>query len=142
MTSITIRRLKATDAERVALLVRQLTNNIVKPDELISRIQAMSISSRSHWLVADKDGLAVGCGGLVAYMIGSKGVVGTIEEVVVDAAWRGHGIGKKIMEELLIIGKSMGLSQVKLTAKPEAVKLYQELGFIENGDDSMVLKWY
>jgi len=56
-----------------------------------------------------------------------------IEDVVVDEAYRGRGIGKKLMVHAIEYAKSAGAKSVDLTSRParvEANKLYRELGFV------------
>jgi ribosomal protein S18 acetylase RimI-like enzyme len=55
-----------------------------------------------------------------------------IEDVVVDEAYRGRGIGKKLMVHAMEYAKSAGAKSVDLTSRParvEANRLYKELGF-------------
>jgi phosphinothricin acetyltransferase len=61
-----------------------------------------------------------------------KGVKSHIEEVVVDAQYRGMGIGEKIMEMLVDKSRKINSYSVELTSSPkrkEANSLYQKLGF-------------
>lgn len=139
---ITVRPLESTDAERVAVLIRQLTENIVRPDELVSRIKKFPEKENAYWFVVDHNLTAIAVGGLLVKELMAKGLVGTIQELVVDKAFRGQGVDKKVAEKLLEIAKSKGVSQVNLTAKPGAIELYESLGFVSCGDEAMILRWY
>ena len=125
-----IRNLKKEDAGQVAILIKQLTCNIVEEDGLVERIESLSKSENWQYLVAEIDDKIVGFGGLAWYPIPSKGLMAWIEEVVVSSDHRRQGIGKKIMDELLKITKEKGCVQIKLTtSNPGARKLYEKLGF-------------
>ena len=68
----------------------------------------------------------------IIYLIPS-GTKFWIEDVVVDEAYRGRGIGKKLMVHAMEFAKSSGAKSVDLTSRPsrvEANKLYRELGFV------------
>lgn len=60
------------------------------------------------------------------------GLVGQIEEVVVDNSYRGQGIGKTLVGRLIEHAKERKAEKVYLTSRPsrvEANKLYRKLGF-------------
>lgn len=61
-----------------------------------------------------------------------SGLHGHIEDVIVDTAWRGQGIGTMLVQRLLLIAKKMGIAGVSLTCNPRreaANALYQKMGF-------------
>ena len=143
MPQITIREMEKRDAKRVAELTRQLTKNIVKPEELQSRIENAVKQKNAQWIVAEKDGQVEGSGGLIWYSIHSKGMMGMIEEVVVDQDCRSNGIGQLMVGCLLKLAEHLGLTQVKLTtANGKAMSLYLKNGFIDKGEILMVKKYY
>ena len=136
---MTISKLKKSDNRQVAPLIQQLTKNIVKPDKLLERIKNLTDQENSRFLVVKKDNRAVGIGGLVWYYIPSKGLVGWIEEVVVDSEYRNQGIGQKILQELLKLAVAKNLKQVKLTSSnPIAKHIYQKLGFAKKEEDLFI----
>lgn len=58
--------------------------------------------------------------------------VAHVEDVVVDDAYRGQGLGEGLMRALIEAARSEGLHSVHLTSRPARVaanKLYQKLGF-------------
>lgn len=60
------------------------------------------------------------------------GNFGQIEDVVVDEAYRGKGLGEKIMRRLIAEAKKLKLEEVGLTSRPSRVAanaLYKKLGF-------------
>lgn len=55
-----------------------------------------------------------------------------IEDVVVDEAYRGRGIGKKLMLHAMDFARSQGAKAVDLTSRPSRIaanRLYVEMGF-------------
>ena len=102
---ITIRNLQKKDAKKVVSLIRQLTQNILDSKHLEKRIKKISVSINSQFLVARLNEKVVGFGGLVWYEIPSKGLVGWIEELVVDDNNRGQGIGKFLMKNIINLKK-------------------------------------
>ena len=55
-----------------------------------------------------------------------------LEEVIVDASYRGQGLGRRLIEEVIALGKERGVQSISLTSRSEravANKLYQSLGF-------------
>lgn len=136
----TIRNLKKEDAPRVAQLIEQLTKNIVEPENLTTRLEKMAIPENYQYFVAEVDGRVMGFAGLCWYKIPSKGLIAWVEEVVVDEAARGQGLGKELMNKLLELAKEKDCVRVRLiTQNPVARQLYEKLGFIK-GDESYFVK--
>jgi ribosomal protein S18 acetylase RimI-like enzyme len=54
------------------------------------------------------------------------------DDIVVDEAYRGKGLGKMLMDELMVVARKLGVGQVEFTSKPARVAanaLYQKMGF-------------
>jgi ribosomal protein S18 acetylase RimI-like enzyme len=113
-----------------ARLTPQLSRSNPPPsrDELAAIVRAES----SHLLVArDDGGTIVGSLTLVLFRI-PTGVRAWIEDVVVDEAARGQGVGEELNREALRIAKDNGAVTVDLTSRPSreaANRLYQRIGF-------------
>lgn len=144
-----IRNLEKKDAVAVALLIPQLTKNIVEPEKLIERIEELvgtlfdtaQGKQNCQYVVAEKDGRVVGCGGLAWYSIPSKGLIAWLEEVVVDEAFRGQGIAKALISELLKIAEQKNIKTIKLTSINSVTnKLYEKFGFIQKDHQYFVKK--
>jgi ribosomal protein S18 acetylase RimI-like enzyme len=55
-----------------------------------------------------------------------------VEDVVVDAGYRGRGTGERLMRELIALARAQGADAMALTSNPSreaANRLYQRLGF-------------
>lgn len=114
-----------------ARLLPQLSSSAppVTRDELVSMIS----SDASHVLVArDEDtGELVGSLTLVVFRI-PTGVRAWIEDVVVDGAARGKGVGEKLNRFALDLASALGARTVDLTSRPSreaANRLYKRIGF-------------
>jgi ribosomal protein S18 acetylase RimI-like enzyme len=115
---------------RFAELIRQLSSSAPAPtaEELCEIVG----SDSSHLLVArDEDGVILGSMTLVVFRI-PTGVRAWIEDVVVDEAARGRGVGAVLNARALEIAYGLGSTTVDLTSRPSreaANRLYQRLGF-------------
>lgn len=89
-------------------------------------------------LVAELDGKVISFGGLIWYIVPSKGLIAWVEELVVDNQYRHQGIGKALMEHLLKIAKYQKIKQVKLTSTLTAKSLYEALGFIKKDNEYLI----
>ena len=65
-------------------------------------------------------------------MVTLVGQFGYVEEVAVDTAVRGRGVGRALMEGLVAVARERGLDFVELTSRPSreaANSLYRSMGF-------------
>ncbi|MEY4747700.1 MAG: hypothetical protein RLZZ416_749 [Candidatus Parcubacteria bacterium] len=82
-------------------------------------------------VIAESDTGIIGLGMLfIIQKLGRK--LGFIEDVIVDASYRGQGLGTKILGRLIEAAREKGLRTIDLTSNPErgaANTLYGKLGF-------------
>ncbi|MBM2290438.1 GNAT family N-acetyltransferase [Sulfitobacter pseudonitzschiae] len=81
--------------------------------------------SVSDGVVAIADGQVVGtalCSGF--------GAVATMNMIIVDAAMRGRGLGRALMERVIALG---GTRELRLVATADGLPLYEKLGFQATG---------
>ena len=87
------------------------------------------------------DGRIVGSMTLVMFRIPTA-LRAWIEDVVVDEAARGHGIGAALNRRAMQIAADRGARTVDLTSRPARVaanELYRKLGFVQR--DTNVYRW-
>ncbi len=126
---VTYRELAKGDKEKLVKIFQQpsasFNFNQFDEDELIS-------DKNCNCIVIEKDGEVAGFASLITYRVPTKGVIGKIEDVIVDEKYRGQGIGRGVMEKLIEIAKEKNIFLIELTSKPQrtsARKLYESLGF-------------
>jgi ribosomal protein S18 acetylase RimI-like enzyme len=118
--------------EAIARLIRQLSSSPspVTPD--IDDLRAVMQSGATTLLLARAGGGAVvGMLSLVVFRI-PTGVRAFIEDVAVDADFRGRGLGKALTRRAVELALARGARTVELTSRPERVaanRLYRGLGF-------------
>jgi len=99
-----------------------------KADEIFEKIN----SNPDHMVVvAELDGKIVGSTTLLIEpkFIHKGGVVGHIEDVVIDKKFQGQKIGEKIMKYLLEFAKNRGCYKTILDCTDDVKPFYEKLGF-------------
>lgn len=114
-----------------ARLIPQLSKSNPPPTK--AQLQAIVDSDACHLLLArDDDGTILGSLTLVVFPIPTA-IRAWIEDVVVDDAARGKGVGAILNRFALDLSRSLGAATVDLTSRPSreaANRLYQRLGFV------------
>jgi ribosomal protein S18 acetylase RimI-like enzyme len=122
---------EATDEVTGALsrLVPQLSTTAAPPD--MATVQRIVGSQATTLLAARLDGRIVGFLALVMFPI-PTGFRAWIEDVIVDEAARGRGIGEALTKKALELAEAAGARTVDLTTRPHreaAGRLYERVGF-------------
>ncbi|AUG80203.1 GNAT family acetyltransferase [Kitasatospora sp. MMS16-BH015] len=130
--SIDIEAVRTADEELVAAFARllpQLSRTATPLDrEALARLLACDSNTL---LTARLDGTVVGALTLVLSPLPS-GLRARVEDVVVDTAARGHGIGAALLDQALKLARAAGARTVDLTSHPTrqaANRLYERAGF-------------
>ncbi|MFZ4518475.1 MAG: GNAT family N-acetyltransferase [Microthrixaceae bacterium] len=115
----------------MARLVPQLSSSSPPPD--LDRLAAIVGNEACHLLIArdEGDGTILGSMTLVVFPI-PTGIRAWIEDVVVDGAARGRGVGELLNREALALAQRLGARTVDLTSRPSreaANRLYRRIGF-------------
>ena len=87
-------------------------------------IRAMVTNEDTDFYIAEKKGEKRGMA--AAFRYGDSAWIGL---VIVSREYRGQGVGTALVEEVLKKVKSQGVTTVRLESVPEAVSLYERLGF-------------
>jgi glucosamine-phosphate N-acetyltransferase len=141
--SVLIRRLEIADRERGFLpLLAQLSSC---PDLTASEFAAcfadLAALGDDHVILVAEDPaaaaerriLSTGCLFVERKFLRGGGKVGHVEDVVVDAAARGRGLGLRVVRRLVEIAKEAGCYKVILDCTPELRAYYAKCGFVEKG---------
>ena len=113
----------------MANLVPQLSAS--SPAPTAAQLGEIVDSSQSVLYLARIDGRIVGSLTLAFYRI-PTGVKAWIEDVMVDAEARGHGVGEALNRTAIDEARRRGAKHVTLTSRPSreaANRLYQRIGF-------------
>jgi len=129
---VEVEEVTKVDDELVAAfqrLIPQLSSSNPPPTE---RELAAIVTSRSTVLfVAREDGQIIGSLSLALFRI-PTGLRAWIEDVVVDEAARGKGVGEALNRAAIDYAAKAGAKTVDLTSRPSreaANRLYQRIGF-------------
>jgi len=126
----------AADEELVAAMARlvpQLSSSSPPPG--LEQLAAIVGNDACHLLLARDvgDGTILGSMTLVVFPI-PTGIRAWIEDVVVDGAARGRGVGELLNREALALAERLGARTVDLTSRPSreaANRLYRRIGFVQ-----------
>ena len=127
---------RASDADAEALtealvrLVPQLSKS--NPPPPLEAVRAMlAHEAITQFLARDDAGTIVGVSTLAVFPI-PTGHRAWVEDVIVDEASAGHGIGAQLTEAMLDRARELGCVTVDLTSRPSreaANHLYKKVGF-------------
>lgn len=125
----------------VKLLVTQLADDSHPLTE--DDMRAMIANDHTCLLLARDRNTIIGMTTIIFYRIPYR-KKGWIEDVVVDTAYRGKGVGKMLMQKAIEIAQDQGLTSLNLTSNPTregANALYQKLGFEKKETNVYQLKF-
>ena len=126
-----VTKVSASLSEAFAQLLPQLSASATMPSE--EYIEQMLDNDSTQLFVAEHEGEIVGMLTLVVVDI-PTGRKAWIEDVVVDADFRGRNIGQLLVEEAKECANTLGAKKVYLTSNPSrkaAHALYAKCGFEE-----------
>jgi amino-acid N-acetyltransferase len=105
MESFTVRRAKTSDVKSIRDLVRPLAEDRV----LLEKEAVAYYENLQEFFVAeDADGNVIGCGGL--HVMWED--IAEVRTLATDSAWRGHGVGHRLLAKLLHEARELGVSRV------------------------------
>ena len=121
----------AATPELVDALARLLPQLSSAPPPTAGEVATIVDDPGSVLFIARVGGRIVGTLTLIFYRI-PTGLKAWIEDVVVDDAARGHGVGDALNRAALDVARERGAKAVSLTSRPSreaANRLYQRIGF-------------
>ena len=119
--TVRFRGAEPRDMPRLVALIGALfaieTAFTVDPARQEKGLRALLASSNARILAAEADGEVVGmCTVQLTVSTAEGGPSGLIEDVVVDRAWRGKGIGRALLDEAEAWARAQGALRVQLLA--------------------------
>lgn len=131
-----IRRADPQDAD-IAYAMEEYTKELSRRFGRTFAVTEMSeeerqdfLPPRGVFLLAEVDGMAVGCGAVRPL----EGQIGEVKRVWINPAWRGRGLSRRLMEAVEQEARGLGYGMVRLDTSRhlgEAVGLYHALGYRE-----------
>ena len=126
----------ADDAEALADALVGLVPQLSKsnPPPSLDAVRAMlAHEAITQFVARDETGTIVGVSTLATFPI-PTGWRAWVEDVIVDEAVNGQGIGRQLTEAMLARARELGCTTVDLTSRPSreaANALYKKAGFVE-----------
>jgi GNAT superfamily N-acetyltransferase len=127
-----VERMAAAGPELEAAIGRLLPQLVeARPPPTAGELARVVADPAVTLLVAREDGAIIGVA-LVAVFARLSGVAAHLEDVVVDAPNRGHGVGAALVAAAIEVARERGAVTMELTTGPwreAANRLYPRLGF-------------
>lgn len=117
--------------ELLTAMRRLMVQLTAAPPPDMSELNEMLSSGATTLFLARQADEIIGMAALTVFRVPS-GLKAWIEDVVVDEAQRGKGIGEALTVACIDHARNLGVSSIHLTSNPARVaanKLYQKLGF-------------
>ena len=130
-----IRDCTEQDFDQVVSLLRQLWPDVSLNTEDLRKVYQKGLNSDSeNYLCATLDSEIIGfCTLVVNNSLWQQGNLGCIEELVVDEAHRGKGIGSDLLNRIIELAKSRGCRGVVLDSafhRRTSHRFYEKRGFV------------
>lgn len=116
-------------------LDRESGEGLLTPEDFEKLIYEDSVAEKTLFLVAEVEGMIVGftrCEGNKLSRFIHKSEFG----ICISKEYWGHGIGKVLLEEVLIWAATVEIKKISLTVvqtNTKAIQLYKRYGFVEEG---------
>lgn len=133
-----LRAASVTDAPALAALLQQLAADEPRADAKLLALRLAQLPSSSVVLVAERDGRLLGTCTLhlIEHLAHNFARSAVLEDVVVDAACRGLGIGQALMGKAIERARAWGCYKVALSSnqsREAAHAFYSSLDFKPHG---------
>ena len=141
-TALALRSARAGDAEAICLIYNQGIEDRVATLETelrtpVERQEWLAARSPRHpVIVAESGALTVGWGSLNVFNARPAYRHVADFSVYVERAWRGKGVGHRMLERLIELAREIGYHKMVLSTFPTnegGVRLYERLGFSRVG---------
>lgn len=135
-----IRSARIDDQEALFNLYRVLST---KYEDDIDSLKKALVHPTTEVFVLEEDSQLVGTATLSHRALPHYGLVGSIDDIVVDPHYRQRGFGTKLTVHCINVAKQKGCKRIELTSRPfrtEANQMYTKLGFKQRETNAYVLK--
>jgi GNAT superfamily N-acetyltransferase len=117
--------------DAVQRLVPQVSSS-APPPTTVELGEIVGSPATDLFIALDDDGTIIGMATLATFRIPTA-MRGWIEDVTVDEAGRGQGVGTALILAMVERARELGCKTIELTSRPareDANRLYQRLGFV------------
>ncbi len=125
-----VRPFNIADASQVVELLQDVSLFQLPPDQAKKSAQAFVMQNGVYAFVALEDCRVIGFGSLFSYGRVRGGRVAVIEDMVVAENFRGLGVGRLILDELIKTAQAEGCFKVSLESSDIAQLFYRTAGFV------------
>lgn len=131
---VSIREVTLRDFDQVFGLLKQLWAGRDLDYADMKKVFDHNLNAPDHfYIVAHSGPQIVGyCSLMVKHNLWQQGLLGNVNEMVVEENYRGKGIGKKLMERIIQIAREQNCKCLELESsfhREKAHAFYEELGF-------------
>ena len=128
-----IRKTTNKDAEQVLEIVKKFATSFKTDKEKFYKIYPEIVGDKNiSFVVAEEDNQIIGyCLSFHHLTFYANGYVSWVEEIMVNENYRSKGVGKKMMEEVERIAKSMDSKLIGLATR-RASNFYEKIGYEES----------
>jgi GNAT superfamily N-acetyltransferase len=127
-----IRKFHPGDMSRVTHLLQAVSKFEPKTEDLERLANQFIADKNAYACVAASEGRVIGFGSVFLQRRIRGGCSAVIEDVVVDEDFRRHGVGARIVKELLEYARSKECFKASLVAGEQNLHFYELLGFHED----------
>jgi GNAT superfamily N-acetyltransferase len=129
-----IRRLSPPEWVQAYPVIAQLRS--LEEAEFLVRVRRQAYSGY-ELVAAFLDGKIVGVMGMRPVHTLARGAHLHIDDLVVDAAGRGSGVGRSLMEYADVDARARGMTAIFLDARPDAIPFYEREHYVPHLSPSM-----
>jgi glucosamine-phosphate N-acetyltransferase len=139
MADLIIRELEEKDLTNGFLTTLDVLRETssMSEDKALEIFKKIKLNSKHIIIIAEIEGRVIGSTTLLIEpkFIHQGGIVGHIEDVVVDKKFQGKKIGEKIIIHVLEIAKNHGCYKTILDCSDNVKPFYEKLGFNHNSNE-------
>lgn len=123
-----LRRLAADEDAGACGLLNQL-RIYIDAREILQRLSAQRAAHGYELVGAFADGALRGVLGMRPVHTLARGAHLHVDDLVVDGAWRGRGVGAALLAFAEADARQRGLASVFIDSRPEVIAFYEKLGY-------------